>query len=113
MHALIARLKTNRSSYHSPAGERMPTRIAFDNDTAETSTVIDLETEDRLGLLYVISQSLAEMAIDISVAKIQTEKGAAIDSFYVREADGQKILAPERQKFVEHRLRTAIVRMNG
>ncbi len=113
LHALITRLKTNRSSYQSPAGERMPTRITFDNDTAETSTVIDLETEDRLGLLHVISQSLAEMAIDISVAKIQTEKGAAIDSFYVRDGDGQKILDPERQKFITHRLRTAIARLDG
>lgn len=91
----------------------MPTRLAFDNDTAETSTVIDLETEDRLGLLHVISQALAEMDIDISLAKIQTEKGAAIDSFYARDADGGKILATERQKFVEHRLRTAIAGLDA
>ena len=111
--ALIAKLKPARPTYPSIAGERMPTRLAFDNDTAETSTVIDLETEDRLGLLHVISQALAEMDIDISLAKIQTEKGAAIDSFYVRDADGGKILATERQKFVEHRLRTAIAGLDA
>lgn len=111
--ALIAKLKPARPVYASIAGERMPTRLVFDNDTAETSTVIDLETEDRLGLLHVISQALAEMDIDISLAKIQTEKGAAIDTFYVRDADGGKILTAERQKFVEHRLRTAIAGLDA
>ena len=43
--------------------------------------VIDVETEDRVGLLYALSQTLSELRIDISVAKISTEKGAAMDSF--------------------------------
>ena len=51
---------------------------------------------------------LAEFDLDISAAKILTEKGAAIDSFYVRELDGGKILAPERQKAIERKLQQAI-----
>jgi UTP:GlnB (protein PII) uridylyltransferase len=46
--------------------------------------------------------------VDISTARILTEKGAAIDSFYVREVDGGKILAPERQKAIERRLLHAL-----
>ena len=96
-HGLIARQKTARPLYQSLEGERIPTRIHFDNDTSENRTVIDIETEDRLGLLYVISQVMVELWMDISLAKISTEKGAAIDSFYVAELDGQKILSPTRQ----------------
>jgi len=73
-----------------------------------TRTVIEIETEDRIGLLYAISQSFTEVALDISAAKICTEKGAAIDSFYVREHDGQKIVAAERQGVIEQKLRQAI-----
>jgi len=29
-----------------PGGERIPTRIDFDNETSENRTVIDIETED-------------------------------------------------------------------
>jgi UTP:GlnB (protein PII) uridylyltransferase len=46
--------------------------------------------------------------VDIALAKISTEKGAALDTFYVNERDGQKILAPERQKYIEKSLRAAL-----
>jgi len=59
-------------------------------------------------LLYTISQELSELEVDISAAKISTERGAAIDSFYVRELDGAKVGAPGRQRAIEHKLRNAI-----
>ncbi len=110
---LIGRQKAARPLYQSLEGERIPTRVEFDNEISENRTVIDVETEDRLGLLYVISQVLTELSLDISLAKISTEKGAAIDSFYVAEWDGQKVLSPHRQKAIEERLRGALVRMGG
>jgi [protein-PII] uridylyltransferase len=106
--ALIARKRPLRSLYQPHEGERLPTRIEFDNRTSAQRTVIEIETEDRLGLLFGIAQVLAELGLDISVAKIVTEKGAAIDSFYVREPDGQKVLQAERQRRIEERLRSAM-----
>jgi len=110
--SLIARQKTVRPLYQSLEGERIPTRIQFDNDTSETHTVIDIETEDRLGLLHFISQALSELRLDISLAKISTEKGAAIDSFYVCESDGQKVWRPDRQNVIAPRLREAIAALD-
>ncbi len=92
-------------------GERITTVIDFDNQTSETRTIIQVETEDRLGLLYAISRVLNDLELDIYVAKISTEKGAAIDTFYVAESDGSKITSPERQKQIEKKLRTAIHRL--
>jgi [protein-PII] uridylyltransferase len=106
--ALIARQKFARPLYQALSGERMPTRIFFDNETSENRTVIDMETEDQLGLLYVTSQTLAEVGLDISLAKISTEKGAAIDTFYVGELDGQKVLHPDRQKYIAGKLLGAL-----
>ncbi len=108
--ALIARQITNRPVYEAYTGERMPTEIYFDNDASETRTLIEIETEDQLGLLYAISETFAELSLDIAGARIVTERGAAIDSFYVRELDGGKILSPERQKHIEKKLREAISR---
>jgi len=110
--ALIARRRADRPLYMSLEGERIPTRIHFDNDTSENRTVIDIETEDHLGLLYVISQALAELNLDISLAKISTEKGAAVDSFYVGEADGQKIRSGERQRVIAEKLHTLLINMD-
>jgi [protein-PII] uridylyltransferase len=82
----------------------MPTRVIFDNDSSERWTILDIETEDRLGLLYLVSKLFSESHIDISLAKISTEKGAAVDTFYIAEEDGQKITAPERQLALEEKL---------
>ena len=86
----------------------MATQIRLDNDASESRTLIEIETEDRIGLLYTISQTLTELALDIAAAKICTERGAALDNFYVRELAGGKVLEPERHRAIERRLRQAI-----
>jgi len=111
-HALLERQRISRPFYQSLEGERIPTRIHIDNEMAESSSVIEIETEDRLGLLYVISQTLTELDLNISVAKICTEKGAAIDTFYVTENNGQKIHGAERQRMIERKLRAVIAGLN-
>jgi [protein-PII] uridylyltransferase len=106
--ALIARQITNRPVYSAYAGEQMQTQINFDNDASERRTLIEIETEDQLGLLYAVSQTFAGLAVDIAGARIVTERGAAIDSFYVRELEGGKIVSPEREKLIREKLQAAI-----
>ncbi|MDB6121759.1 MAG: uridylyltransferase [Pedosphaera sp.] len=108
LKALIAKQRVNRPLYQSYEGDQMPTQISFDNDSSESRTAIEVETEDRIGLLHAISESLAELDLNISAAKIVTEKGAAIDTFYVNEQDGSKILDAGRQSFIERKIRNSI-----
>jgi [protein-PII] uridylyltransferase len=108
---LIARSVTGQPVYQAYAGERMPTRIHFDNQISETRTMIEIETEDRLGLLYAISQTFAKLGVDIAAARILTERGAALDSFYVRESDGGKIESPARRILIEKSLREAVSKL--
>ena len=89
-------------------GESLGTVIRFDNATSGNRTVIDVETEDRVGLLFALSSELSELGLDLALAKIVTEKGAAIDSFYVTEEGGEKVVAPARQKQIVQRLLKAI-----
>jgi [protein-PII] uridylyltransferase len=112
LHAQIARQITGRPVYQAYAGERMATKIHFDNEASETRTLIEIETEDHLGLLYAISQIFAELSVDIAGARIVTERGAAIDSFYVRESDGGKIESPARRILIENKLRHAIKQLD-
>ncbi|NOS69167.1 MAG: [protein-PII] uridylyltransferase [Verrucomicrobia bacterium] len=113
LHALIAKQKISRPLYQAYTGEQIPTRVSFDNEASDTRTFIAVETEDRIGLLYTIAEALTELELDISTARICTEKGAAIDSFYVREIDGGKILSPERQKAIEKRLFNVILKLGA
>jgi len=59
----------------------------------------------------MISQTLSRLDVDIVSARIVTERGAAIDSFYVCELNGGKIISPERQLRIEDQLRNAINRL--
>jgi [protein-PII] uridylyltransferase len=105
--ALIAR-QTARSNYSAYLGEHIGTQINFDNDASDERTVIEIETEDRLGLLYTISQTLAELHLNIAAARIVTERGAAVDSFYVSDVGDGKVVSPERLKLIENKLIEAI-----
>jgi [protein-PII] uridylyltransferase len=108
LHKLIAQQKISRPLYQAYTGERIATQISFDNEVSDTRTFVEIATEDRIGLLYTLARTLTDLELDISTARICTEKGAAIDSFYVRELDGGKILSTERQKAIERRLIHAV-----
>ena len=108
LHKLIAQQTTARPAYSAYLGEHISTQIRFDNTASDDRTLIEIETEDRLGLLHAISQTLAEQRLDISAARIVTERGAAVDSFYVREIAGGQISQPDRQAEVELALRASI-----
>ncbi len=108
---LIAGQKITRPVYQAYAGERIPLRVRFDNESSETRTLIEVEAEDRIGLLYAISTALAEADLDLSAARISTERGAAIDSFYVRERGGGKVTDPGREQAIERHLREAITEL--
>ncbi len=110
---LIARQSAARPLYAAYFGERIGTRILFDDSASDDRTLIEIETEDRLGLLYTISRTLAESELDISAARIVTERGAAVDSFYVREIEGGKIEEPGRKAMVEKALKEAIGKLEA
>lgn len=88
---LIKQNKNKRGITHFEE-ERFATEINFDNEASSDYTVIDVETEDRVGLLFVISDALADHGVSIRLAKISTGKGLATDSFYVEFVEGGKIL---------------------
>jgi [protein-PII] uridylyltransferase len=112
LDSLLHKQRPAPTLYRPLEGERIPTVIRFDNETSETRTAIDVETEDRVGLLYAVSHVFGELGLDISLAKIVTEKGAAMDTFYVAERSGGKVTRPERRRQVEHKLRAAILRLD-
>jgi [protein-PII] uridylyltransferase len=80
-----------RTAFHLPLGMDFPTKLVISNQIHPSYTVIDLQTADRLGLLYDVLFRLSRAGVNIALSRVATEKGAAFDSFYVTDPDGRKI----------------------
>jgi len=63
----------------------LPTSVAFGEDPSGRSTVVDVHTVDRIGVLYAITSAIAELELDIVVARVQTVGHEVTDVFYVRD----------------------------
>lgn len=79
-----------------PFAKHVPTMVTIDNTISDTKTVIDVESPDKLGLLYAITRTIAYLKLNISFAKIHTERGIAFDVFYVTELNGRKVTDEDR-----------------
>ena len=85
-----------------------PTRVTVENKTHPTYTLIQIQTPDRLGLLYELLSAFGEERVSIALSRISTEKGAAIDTFYVADrATRGKITDPARIAALQERLHRA------
>src|SRR6266849_5792583 len=94
------RQKRSRRTSRWPAGWRRPRRRSSSH-----STLLELITQDRPGLLYQVSSAMAEMGCTIEVALIDTEGQKVIDVFYLT-AGGAK-LDPAQQ----HSLRDTLMQL--
>jgi len=83
----------------------VPTEVTVDNRTSEQFTVIDVFTQDRVGLLFAITHTLFRLGLLIHLARISTNADQALDVFYVSDRDGQKVTDLERMR----ELRTALL----
>jgi [protein-PII] uridylyltransferase len=111
--SLLAKVRARRGEVPRIREVTIPTIIEFDNEISNSRTIVEIQTEDRLGLLYTITQTMSDLGLDISVAKISTEKGAAIDSFYVQDQRGAKITDPDRLATIKEKVQSAIELLAG
>jgi [protein-PII] uridylyltransferase len=96
----VTELVSSRGSNDSVVAWKVPvvpTELKVDNGVSRDFTVVEVIAEDRPGLLYAITRTLAAEGLDIHRSKIATEANRAIDVFYVRDkATGHKILDSDR-----------------
>ncbi len=102
--SLIERRGRNQKSRNAKV--EIPTQVHFDDISSSHSTLLELVTQDRLGLLYQVSSTLAELGCNIEVALIDTEGEKAIDVFYL--TSGEMKLDPREQENIRARLLTVL-----
>lgn len=97
--------------YRMSQDAEIPTRITVDNLSHPAFTILDLETPDRMGLLYDLFHALHRLDLNVDLARITTEKEAAMDTFYLTRAkDGAKLSADREIRRLQRTVQEAAVR---
>ncbi|MEZ5329993.1 MAG: [protein-PII] uridylyltransferase [Verrucomicrobiales bacterium] len=81
-----------------------PQRVYLTNEMSPDYTVVEIQVIDRIGLLYDIFSTIAKLDLEIAHARINTEKGAAIDTLYLSKREGGKITGRVALAEIRHRL---------
>lgn len=89
------------------------TEVIADNDVAESYTVLDVLTRDRVGVLFTITHTLHRLGLVIHLAKITTQVHQVFDVFYVTDATGAKITDPERLTYVRDEVARQLQLLGG
>ena len=69
--------------------------VLVDNELSEVATVIEVRAPDEIGVLYRITRAIADLDLDIRSAKVHTLGQDVVDSFYLRDAYGDKVTDPD------------------
>jgi [protein-PII] uridylyltransferase len=65
--------------------------VKINNQDSNFYTIIEVTGEDRLGILYEMTQALTDHGCDIHFARISTLGNRIVDVFYVQDEWGEKI----------------------
>jgi [protein-PII] uridylyltransferase len=98
-------MKRRRSESKGPKAT-IETNLFFDDQSSSRSTLLEIITPDRPGLLYEMSLQLAKLPCNIEAALIDTEGRVAIDVFYLT-SNGKKLDDTQKKK-LEKMLLTAL-----
>lgn len=107
----ISIILADRRKQFSPSAIRstqVPTEIAISTEISDTQTVIDIRTQDRIGLLYTLTNTLSQLNLTITTARIATYGFRAVDVFYVTDIDGKKITDPLKLESIKSTLDFAL-----
>jgi [protein-PII] uridylyltransferase len=102
--------KARRSRRRAAVQIEFPIRIAIDNKTHPTYTLIEFQAPDRIGLLYDVLTCLDRENVLVPLFRINTQAGAAVDTLYVVDRSSHsKIMDLQRIRILQQHLKEIIL----
>ena len=60
-----------------------PSTVEVYHELSMQRTIVEIQAHDQIGLLYLLTKTIYDHGFDITFARIGTERGIAIDTFYI------------------------------
>lgn len=67
-----------------------PPRVDVYHELSLKRTIIEIQATDRIGLLFQLARLISNKGFNISFARIATERGVAMDTFYIENVDQEE-----------------------
>ncbi|MAS96404.1 MAG: [protein-PII] uridylyltransferase [Verrucomicrobiales bacterium] len=113
-HALISKQAAPSVLQEEPPNFDIPQRVYISNEDNDVATVMEIQAQDRIGLLYDIFTVLGDFDAEVLNARISTQAGAAIDRFYLVDSSVEsKILDPGRLSQIEEAIANCLAKASG
>ncbi len=65
----------------------IPPSVDVYHELSLRRTIIEVQANDQIGLLYQLSKAIFDHGFDITFARISTERGCALDTFYIENVN--------------------------
>jgi len=114
VEALVAKRPRLSPLYQRAKPQVKATEVNVDNDASRTFTIVEVFTEDKPGVLYTITHTLAEQGFDIHRSRVGVAADRVADIFYVRDdATEKKIENEDRIAALSEALTQALGRLQA
>ncbi len=88
--AQARKLAPPRYAQPTAGGEMMhasfPPTVEVYHELSMQRTIVEVQARDEIGLLFRLSKTISDHGFDITFARIGTERGIAIDTFYIENS---------------------------
>ena len=64
-----------------------PPTVEVYHELTMDRTIVEIQARDQIGLLFRLAKTISKQGFDITFARIGTERGIAIDTFYIESSD--------------------------
>src|SRR4029079_3564782 len=102
------RLRRREQSPLHKATPRFPAVVHFDNQSSRRYTILEINADDALGLLYRISRLISHQGCDVDLVLISTEGKKAIDVFHITKGGAKLAEATQQWRRVKRHRRHGV-----
>jgi [protein-PII] uridylyltransferase len=68
-----------------------PPTVEVYHELSMQRTIVEIQARDQIGLLYRLAKTISDHNFDITFARIGTERGVAIDTFYIEDVNDKPV----------------------
>ena len=84
-------------------------RVIVDNNMSNSQTIIEVNCQNKPGLLYKLTKEIKDLNLQIQSASVSTYGNSAVDVFYVKDVFGMKIENEKRINLIKKNIELALI----